>query len=57
MHPSKDNETGLLVYDSLEMSEMDSIYWLAPDLYIGNKLQSYGSNIIFMITWVNILFE
>lgn len=54
MHPSKDNDTGFLVFNTYEMSETDSIYWLAPDLYTGNKLQSYGSSIIFMISWVKI---
>lgn len=52
MHPSKDNETGYLMFNTFEMSESDSIFWLAPDLYIGNKLQSYGSSLIFTMTWV-----
>lgn len=53
-HPSKDNETGFLVFQMYEMSE--SIYWLAPDLYCGNKLQSYGSNLVFTISWVSTVF-
>lgn len=52
MHPSRDNETGYLMFNMYEMSESDSIFWLAPDLYIGNKLQSYGSDLIFTMTWV-----
>lgn len=31
----------------------ESLYWLAPDLYCGNKLQSYGSNLVFTISWVS----
>lgn len=57
MHPSKDNDTGFLVFNTFEMSETDAIYWLAPNLYLGNKLQSYGLNIIFMITWVRLRIE
>lgn len=50
LHPAKDNDTGYLVFNMYDMSE--SIYWLAPDLYCGNKLQSYGSNLVFTILWV-----
>lgn len=51
LSPSKDNDTGFLVFNIYEMSE--SLYWLAPDLYCGNKLASYGSNFVFTISWVS----
>lgn len=53
VHPSRDNDTGHLVFNMFDLFDSKSIYWLAPDLYIGNKLQSYGSNLIFSITRVS----
>lgn len=66
MLPTKDNETGFLVFNMFDLDMRDpnmydsdmydrhieSMYWLAPDLYCGNKLQSYGSNLVFTISWV-----
>lgn len=56
MHPSRDNDTGHLVFNMYEMFDSQSIYWLAPDLYISNKLQSYGSILIFSISRVSLFF-
>lgn len=50
--PSKDNETGYLVFGMYELPDTESVYWLAPEPYVGNILQNYGSNVVYTITWV-----
>lgn len=50
--PTRDNETGALVFEMYEFPETESIYWMAPDPYVGNILQNYGSNFDFTIDWV-----
>lgn len=32
--------------------EYDSPFWLAPDIYTGNRVSSYGSNLTYSVTWV-----
>lgn len=54
MQPSRDNETGYMVFNMYEMPDSESVYWLAPDLYAGNKLQSYGADFVFTMQWVSI---
>lgn len=46
-----DPDSGLLTMSSFEV-EYQSPYWLAPKIYAGNRLSSYGSNLTYSITWV-----
>ena len=32
--------------------EYDSPFWLAPQIYTGNRVSSYGSNLTYSVTWV-----
>jgi hypothetical protein len=32
--------------------EYRSPYWLAPKIYAGNHLSSYGSNLTFLVNWI-----
>ncbi|XP_046413773.1 laminin subunit alpha-1-like [Neodiprion fabricii] len=48
--PEIEPESGSLVFDP---SSLDyTPYWLAPKVYGGNRLTSYGSNITFTVTWI-----
>ncbi|XP_055540243.1 laminin subunit alpha-1 isoform X2 [Wyeomyia smithii] len=51
-YPTRDNETGFMVFGMFELSETEAVYWSAPEVYLGNRLQSYGSNISFKMSWV-----
>ncbi|XP_058446853.1 laminin subunit alpha-1 isoform X1 [Malaya genurostris] len=51
-YPTRDNETGFMVFGMFELSETESVYWSAPQLYLGNRLQSYGSKLSFKMSWV-----
>ncbi|XP_043271259.1 laminin subunit alpha-1 [Venturia canescens] len=46
-----DPDSGLLTMSSFEV-EYQSPYWLAPKIYAGNRLSSYGSNLTYSVTWV-----
>lgn len=35
-----------------EIPGIEAYYWLAPNVYLGNKLEMYGSHIIFKVHWV-----
>lgn len=50
--PSIDNDTGNLVFGMYEFPETEAVYWLAPDSYCGNILQSYGSHLSFHMAWI-----
>lgn len=50
--PSIDNDTGHLVFGMYEFPETEAVYWLAPDHYCGNLLQSYGSHFSFHMAWI-----
>lgn len=49
--PLLDNE-GLFASTSYELANMESVYWLAPLPYLGNKLDFYGSMFEFRVQWV-----
>lgn len=49
--PLLDNE-GLFASTSYELANMESVYWLAPSPYLGNKLDFYGSIFEFRVQWV-----
>lgn len=50
--PSRDNETGHLVFGMYELPDTESVYWLAPEQYVGNMLKSYGSMMRYRLSWV-----
>lgn len=50
--PAMDNDTGFLNFPMSEYSDIESIYWLAPDQYAGNLLQYYGARFEFTMDWV-----
>ncbi|GAB0100124.1 laminin subunit alpha-1 [Sergentomyia squamirostris] len=51
-YPLRDNATGNLYFGLYEMPEVDSVYWVAPPVYCGNLLSSYGSRFLVSISWV-----
>lgn len=50
--PARDNETGYLVFGNYELSEVKTLFWLAPESYLGNLLTSYGSSFEVHISWL-----
>lgn len=42
------------MYEMSEMSDVESIYWLAPQGYLGNRLTSYSSRLSIQVNWVTI---
>lgn len=50
-YPIRDNRTGFLVYGMYELQDIESVYWMAPSIYSGNKLTSYGSILIAKLSW------
>lgn len=50
--PTLDTDTGWLTVGNYELPGIESYYWNAPDLYLGNKLKAYGSRLIFQVGWV-----
>ncbi|XP_035736479.1 laminin subunit alpha-1-like [Vespa mandarinia] len=49
--PTLDTDNGWLTVAAFEV-EYESPYWLAPRIYTGNRLSSYGSNLTYTVTWV-----
>lgn len=47
-----DKETSYLNIGNYEIPGVDSYYWLASELFCGNKLTSYGTNLTFGVQWV-----
>ncbi|XP_044266539.1 laminin subunit alpha-1 isoform X2 [Tribolium madens] len=43
---------GIFSMGSYEFSNSESLYWLAPDVYLNNKLEYYGSVFLFKVHWV-----
>ena len=52
--PTKDNDTGFLVFGMFEMPETEAVYWKAPEGYLGNLLRSYGSQLTFKMDWITV---
>ncbi|KAF7990369.1 hypothetical protein HCN44_000174 [Aphidius gifuensis] len=48
--PTFDPESGCLIITSNEL-EFDTPFWLAPKLYSGNRLSSYGSTLSYRVSW------
>lgn len=53
-YPTKDNETGFMVVGMFDLPEVEAIYWDAPEVYLGNRLTSYGAHLVVQISWVHI---
>lgn len=53
-YPSRDNETGFMVVGMFDLPEVEAIYWDAPEVYLGNRLTSYGAHLVVQISWVHI---
>lgn len=51
-YPARDNDTGFMVFGMYELADIESVYWSAPPVYLGNRLDSYGSNFLFQMNWV-----
>jgi laminin, alpha 1/2 len=52
-YPTKDNNTGFMVFGMYELSdEVEAVYWSAPPIYLGNRLENYGSYFEFIMDWV-----
>lgn len=49
--PILDTDNGWLTVAVFDV-EYDSPFWLAPPIYCGNRLSSYGSNVTYSVTWV-----
>ncbi|XP_023288862.1 laminin subunit alpha-1-like [Orussus abietinus] len=49
--PTLDADDGGLTIAAYEL-DYSSPFWLAPPVYGGNRLSSYGSNLTFSVTWV-----
>lgn len=47
--PTLKTDDGWLTVTAYEVS---SPFWLAPQIYTGNRLSSYGSNLTYSVTWV-----
>lgn len=52
--PSVCDDTRYLTYSMYEMSDVESIYWTAPQGYLGNRLTSYSSRLSIHVSWVTI---
>ncbi|XP_049530280.1 laminin subunit alpha-1 [Anopheles darlingi] len=52
--PTKDNDTGFLVFGMFEMPDTEAVYWRAPKGYVGNLLESYGSWLAFKMLWITV---
>lgn len=44
--------TSVFSVGNFEIPGVENLYWLAPDEYRGNKLESYGSTFVFNVQWV-----
>lgn len=51
-YPTRDNDTGYYVFGMYELSEIEAVYWSAPKVYLGNRLEHYGSHFVFQIDYV-----
>lgn len=51
-YPMRDNETGFMVFGMYELADVEAVYWSAPPIYLGNRLDSYGSHFLFQMDWV-----
>ncbi|CRK93554.1 CLUMA_CG007087, isoform A [Clunio marinus] len=38
-YPTRDNETGYMVFGMYELADVEAVYWSAPEVYLGNRLE------------------
>lgn len=50
-YPTRDNNTGNMVFGNFELPDIEAVYWSAPANYLGNRLTSYGSRLVFELLW------
>lgn len=50
--PTWDEERRMLAIGNYEIPGIESYFWLAPNIYTGNKLDLYGSELVFTVHWV-----
>lgn len=50
--PTRDNDTGFMVFGMYELPDFEAVYWSAPPIYLGNRLENYGSNFVYHMDWV-----
>lgn len=46
------SSTSVFSVGNFEIPGVENLYWLAPEEYRGNKLESYGSTFVFNVQWV-----
>lgn len=51
IQPIFDPERNMLSIGNHEISDVEAYYWMAPDLYLGNQLEIYGSKLTYKIHW------
>ena len=51
-YPTRDNDTGFMVFGMYELQDIEAVYWSAPPMYLGNRLENYGSHFLFHMDWV-----
>lgn len=51
-YPVKDNDTGFYVFGMYELPDVEAVYWSAPESYLGNRLENYGSHFVFQLDYV-----
>lgn len=51
-YPTRDNETGNMVFGMYELADVEAVYWSAPSVYLGKRLENYGSHFLFQMDWV-----
>ncbi|KAL7044656.1 hypothetical protein ACKWTF_002015 [Chironomus riparius] len=51
-YPVRDNDTGFYVFGMYELADVEAVYWSAPHVYLGNRLENYGSHFVFQIDYV-----
>jgi laminin, alpha 1/2 len=51
-YPTRDNETGFMVFGMYELADIEAVYWSAPQIYLGNRLEHYGSHFLYQMDWV-----
>lgn len=46
-----DPEAATISVADNQMPDIENYYWMAPHVYRGNKLTSYGSTVTFTVSW------
>ncbi|XP_017770697.1 PREDICTED: laminin subunit alpha-1-like, partial [Nicrophorus vespilloides] len=46
------DEHDMISVGNYEIPGIEAYYWLAPEVYLGNKLEAYGGELVFKVHWV-----